>query len=127
VNKPDFYDIPGAAEYLGVSITRIRKLITKGELDPAVMGGSYIFLPGDLEGIKSTVYVDGITIRDLMQHNGMTWEQVFYRLRKYRIKPIGIDRRRCRRYVYGSDTLQKLSTVTGLKVPDLPLDLQSES
>lgn len=110
-----------ASEYIGISRKQMRNLTNRpGEISAYKCGKSLVYDADELKEYKAKYYADGLTVRELADFNALRPLVISRRLRKYRVKHIGIDRRKANHrppQVYDRSTLLKLSTVMGIKIP----------
>ena len=114
-----FYTIKEAAKRLNMQPRRVWDIIRAGDLEAYVMDRRYIISNEELEKMEEKFYSSDPTIRQIAEYNGLPYELVRKRFRKYRIKPSGQTRIRKHRpaSTYSRETLNKIAHLINLRIP----------
>lgn len=109
-----FMKISEAAAYIGKQPQVLRRMVYDGILPRITMGGNHIvFRRSDLDRIKETRYVAGLSHADIAAKYGIGRTKVVYHFARLKVKSAGIYRGSNNANIYDLATVAKFAKILG--------------
>jgi excisionase family DNA binding protein len=118
-NEKLFYTTKEAAKRLNIQPRRIWEIIKSGDLEAYTMDRRYLISSEEIEKLEEKFYSNDLTLEQIAEYNGLPYESIRLKFRKYRIKPSGETRIRKHRpaSTYSRETLDKIAHLINLRIP----------